>query len=645
MKLVRMLAGIAVAVSLLAVYAGTAAADTRTIVSSGNANISPRPMGGGDGPYTREFPQMERADGVPFVNRGHKGTKKLFPKQPLGAPAVTSSAVAGANPELGSSFNGLKFRDQRRANFGNQFSVEPPDQALCVGGNYVVESVNTVLQVFGKSTGAALTGVQDLNTFYGYPAQFNRTTGEQGPFLTDPICYYDPENNRFVHVVLTLDVVPGTGDFTGTNHLDIAVSNTPSPLGSWTVYRIPVQDDGSDGTPNHRNCPCIGDYPHMGADANGVYITTNEYSFFANGFNGAQIYALPKSELYSGGLSLDVTQIENAKINGSPGFTLAPATSNPGGYATDAGGTEYLLSTVAGDGSETGNPTGTASKVVLWAITNTSSLNSAEKKPKLKLDARALDSETYVFPPLSNQKPGDFPLGQCINDTTLPTPFGPGCWQLLFASEPSHDEVESSPDSGDTREYQVWYAGGKLYGTAATGMNVSTVGQAGIAWWAISPSVKKDGNVDGSIDKQGYVGLSGNNLTYPAIAVRPDGKGAIAFTVMGDSYYPSAGYATFDVSAANPVGPIHVAANGLGPDDGFSGYKAVSGDPPRTRWGDYGAAVVDGSDIWMASEWIGQTCDLATYHASFFTPPGGADCGGTRDTLGNWYTRISKVTP
>jgi hypothetical protein len=641
---IKALAALAFAVAVFtAIYAGTAAADTRTILASGTAQIAPNPMGDAQG--GREFPEMEREDGVPFVNREHKG--KVFPKHPLAAPNVASASVAGTNPELSLSFNGLNFRDQRRANGGNQFSVEPPDQGLCVGGDYIVEPVNTVLQVFNKTTGVALTGVQDMNTFYGYPAQLNRTTGEQGAFLTDPVCYYDPENARFVLVVLTLDVVTDTGDFTGGNHLDIAVSNTSSPLGTWTIYKIPVQDDHSDGTPNHRNCPCIGDYPHVGADANGVYITTNEYSFFENGYNGAQIYALPKSQLYSGGLSIDATQIENTKINGSPGFTLAPATSNPGGYATGAGGTEYFLSTVAGDGSETGNPTGTANKVVLWALTNTSSLNGDKKKPQLKLDAKALSSETYVLPPLSNQKAGDFPLGQCVNNTTDATPFGPGCWQFLLTSEPAaHNEVESSPDSSDTREFQVWYSGGKLYGAAASGMIVGGGGvKAGIAWWAVSPSVKKDGNVDGTVDKQGYLGLEDNNLTYPAIAVRPDGKGVIAFSAMGDDYYPSAAYATFNASAANPVGPIHIAANGLGPDDGFTGYKAFVGDPPRTRWGDYGAAVTDGTNVWIASEWIGQTCNYATYYASFTTGPAGADCGGTRDTLGNWYTRISKVTP
>jgi hypothetical protein len=88
------------------------------------------------------------------------------------------------------------------------------------------------------------------------------------------------------------------------------------------------------------------------------------------------------------------------------------------------------------------------------------------------------------------------------------------------------------------------------------------------------------------------------------------------------------------------VGPIHVAAAGLGPADGFTSYKAFVGDPPRTRWGDYGAAVTDGNTIWIASEWIGQTCTLEQYLTGAI-----GSCGGTRTSLGNWSTRISKLDP
>ena len=55
-----------------------------------------------------------------------------------------------------------------------------------------------------------------------------------------------------------------------------------------------------------------------------------------------------------------------------------------------------------------------------------------------------------------------------------------------------------------------------------------------------------------------------------------------------------------------------MAAAGVGPQDGFSGYKAF-GDPPRPRWGDYGAAQFDGTNLWIASEYIGQTCTLGQY--------------------------------
>jgi hypothetical protein len=121
--------------------------------------------------------------------------------------------------------------------------------------------------------------------------------------------------------------------------------------------------------------------------------------------------------------------------------------------------------------------------------------------------------------------------------------------------------------------------------------------------------------------------------------MRPDGKGAMAFTVTGETHYPSAGYVTID-SRGN-VGPIHIVAEGLGPSDGFTSYKAFVGDPPRTRWGDYGAAVTDGSSIWIASEYIAQTCTLQTW---LFEGPIGS-CGGTRTALANWATRVTKLNP
>ena len=81
---------------------------------------------------------------------------------------------------------------------------------------------------------------------------------------------------------------------------------------------------------------------------------------------------------------------------------------------------------------------------------------------------------------------------------------------------------------------------------------------------------------------------------------------------------------------------------GAGPQDGFAGYKAF-GDPPRPRWGDYGATAIDGNAIWMASEFIGQTCSFQRYLADTPSSPM-FTCGNTRTSLANWGTRISRVT-
>ena len=507
-----------------------------------------------------------------------------------------------------------------------------------------MEVINDILRVYDTS-GNPLIGVTDLNTFFGYPPAIKRPAPFTfGPFVTDPSCYFDQPTQRWFMDVLTLEVDPTTGDFLGPNHLDLAVSQTANPTGLFTIYRIPVQDDGTDGTPNHHCSPgpnpvpptnpnaCLGYYPHIGADANGFYITTNEYSFFGPEFKAAQLYAFSKSALASGAASVAVTQFDTTGlVNGNPGFTIWPATTPGNQYADDLGGTEYFLSS---DAAAEANGTGVSSDLIVWALTNTASLNTAS--PALSLSNSVLTVNPYAIPPKAKQKAGDFPLGQCINDTTTPTPFGLGCWRFFFTKEPAHDEVESHLDSNDTRMQQVVYANGKLWGALDTALTINGGNQAGIEWFIVKPSVSSSG-VAGSVAKQGYLGLADTNLTYPAIGVTQSGRGVMAFTLVGTNDYPSAAYASIDAKIG--VGDVHVAKAGLGPSDGFTSYKAFVGNPPRTRWGDYGSAVADGKSIWIASEYIGQTCTLAQYEAAPF-----GSCGGTRTSLGNWDTRISQLT-
>ena len=343
---------------------------------------------------------------------------------------------------------------------------------------------------------------------------------------------------------------------------------------------------------------------------------------------------MPKKALAAGAASFTVVEFDTVNYllepDGAQGFTVWPAQSPPGSYATDQNGTEYLLSSEA-----VFNESGTDNRIRVWAITNTGSLGNATPSPQLVHGVATVG--TYGVPPSSDQKAGNAPLRDCINDTTVATPFGPGCWQfLLNPPEPAHDEVLANVDSNDSRMQQVSFANGKLWGALDTAVDVGGEQRAGIAWFVLQPQVSSN-SVKVKTVLDGQLALANNNLVYPALAVLANGRGVMAFTVVGRDFYPSAGYAGIDAKAG--AGDVHIAAAGLGPEDGFSNYKAF-GNPPRPRWGDYGAAATDGNSIWLASEYIGQTCTLAQYLTGAI-----GSCGGTRTSLGNWGTRVSRVTP
>ena len=602
---------------------------------------------------------------------------------------VGSAPKAKSNPQLKGGFDGLNHYQQRYARGGNQFSIEPPDQALCVGNGHVLEAVNDVLNVYDKQGNSVLPDntatnivsgfprnvdhAVDLNSFFGYAPAINRTTGVRAQELTDPVCLFDAATQRFFVAVLTLETFPG-GGFTTQNHIDIAVSQTADPTGSWNIYKLDVTNDGTN-TGDVNPGPYLGDYPHIGADANGVYITTNAYPWATNGFAGAQIYALSKAQLAAGASNVTMAHLDTSGMvplpsdagTTQPGFTVWPAQS-PGtsSFETAAGGTEYFLSSNAAD--EATHPvagfggTHMSNQVVVWALTNTSSLNTSTAA--VSLSTRVLGADTYAIPPKA-QQPGagttpttSTPQGHCINDTTTPLFNGStGCWQLLFGGQPGHNEVISTPDSNDTRMQQVMFANGKLWGALDTALN-PTVGsapgpqRAGIAWFIVKPSMAT-GSLTAKMAMQGYLGEAGADLTYPAIGVTASGRGVMTFSYTGTNIYPSAAYAPIDAIVG--TGAISVAQAGAATDDGFTSYKAQVGNPPRTRWGDYSAAAVDGSSVWIASEYVATACDYTAWGGPFFTGGSGDNllgtCGGAshgpgaRTALANWSTRVSQLTP
>jgi len=255
----------------------------------------------------------------------------LQPPSPAGTPVVS-------NPGSATGFRGLSHADQRLAGtlayVNTQFSLEPPDQGLCVGRGFVIEPINDAFVVYSES-GKALTGVNALNQFYKRSPAFNRVTGKTGDFLSDPKCYYDPVGQRFIQTILEVDA-PGNfnaqAPFNRT-HVLIAVSQTSNPTGAWNLFSLDTSDDGLNGTPAHTGCPCLPDQPLLGANRDGVFIDVNEFQDNANFFfNGGQIFALGRAALESstgsvGFVHLNVGTVPTCRsgVRYSPQPHLTPA--------------------------------------------------------------------------------------------------------------------------------------------------------------------------------------------------------------------------------------------------------------------------------------------------------------------------------
>lgn len=496
-------------------------------------------------------------------------TPKAAPKPSL--PSFTTLATTSALPPTqgltvtpmagGSGFNGITHREMRLANGGNQFSIEPPSPSIAVGNGMVLEGVNNAIQVYAASGAPLLPQAISTNQLFGLPPALNRVTNVYGPYLTDMRVFYDHGIDRWFVVQRSLDN-DIFGNTINQSHLYIAVSQSSDPTGTYNIY---VMD-----TTNASNfrCPCLSDFPQVGADQHGFYVSANEFTTASEQTVDAAILAISKASLASGA-SLPTTVRFLLRRSTGHEFAIQPATTPPGAsYFTGNNGVEYFVSSLPSYGDT----------LAIWAMSNTESLATAA--PALELRRITVPSLSYSAPQGATQRPGPLPYGS----TLIP----PGSLAYI--------------DGADARILSAVYAGGRLYATMGTQVaDANGRALSGAAYFVFSPTLR--GKVLSSFSlRQGYLAVNNNHLLRPAIAVNPQGRGAVAFTLVGPDYYPSAAFVpieTFSTAAA-----LQVAAFGVSPEDGFTGYPGGFG-AGVARWGDYSGAVAasDGS-IWMVAQHI-----------------------------------------
>jgi len=534
------------------------------------------------------------AQQVQTTTVGTKGSEtKPFDHPGPYAPPVTPILSAFFGPTVHGmpvnfsgafGFNALSHADQRLANNGNQFSTEPATPGIAVANGYVLEGVDNAVMVYSTAGVPLLAQAVSSNQLFNVSAAINRTTGFNGVYPTDMRVFYDKDIDRFF-VLEWSQANDASGNPLQSSREWIAVSQTGDPTGNYTIYSMDTTNAG------HSGCPCFPDYPQIGADQYGIYISANEFNTFSQTFVDATILALNKAAFGPNPPPGPPTAVmfTMTRVNGYE-FSIKPAVTPPdGSYYLASGGLEYFVSTVS--------QFSVGSSLAVWAMSNTSSL--ATNTPSLVLTQTSVSTETYVFPNAARQRSGTLVLGPTLGGS------------LSFL------------DGGDQRLQSLIYAGGRLYATAATGVTDELGNRlVGGAYFILSP-VFRGSTLAATVLRQGYLAVTNNNLLRSVVTVNGQGNGAIVFTLVGPDNYPSAAFVP--ISTFSTGSTIQIAETGFGPEDGFTGYPGSS-TSPVSRWGDsaVGTVSADGS-IWMAVEYIPSA------------PP--------RTPSANWGTYVTKYKP
>lgn len=436
-------------------------------------------------------------------------------------PGAASAALTSSSSGIAANFLGLTSVDSRRV---NGYNVEPPDQALCVSHDFVMQQVNLAAALYTK-TGALVAGPVSENAFYdegsgGFSTPFN---------LSDPRCYYDRQANAWFAEIWE-------SNFSDESHIDLAVNPTSDPTTPWTIYRL----DTTNILPS-AGCPCFPDYTMIGTDAHGVFLSSNNFTLQPYGnFAGVSVVAVSKAQLLAGAASVHTATYTGLVNGGEPAFNVQPATSPTGsGYSA---GTEYFLDSLQFNEN-------ISNRIGVWALGNDAVLDSGGNPTLSNL---VVQTEVFVEP---------LPIVQKGSDATL------------------------NPD--DVRILQpVQNVNGTLWASLNTAVLIPNdlEPRDGAAWFRIVPTVTGGTLSSVRLSTQGYVALLGNYLSYPAIAV-VGGKPAMVLSLSGASYFPSVAYATgltfstLHIAAAGTQPDIgFTCAPPFGPPCRWGDYAAAAQD-------------------------------------------------------------------
>ena len=235
---------------------------------------------------------------------------------PPPAPGVIEGAAPAPPPT--SAFDGLDFNG-----FGNGF---PPDTNGDVGPEYYIQSINTALGIFRKSTGERVAAF-GFNTFMSQ-GQFGNLCDSNN--FGDPVILYDTFEDRWVVTDFAFRLVAGAVVSPPGAFQCMAVSKTSDPVsGGWNFYSTNFNTG-------------LNDYPKFGVWPDGIYMSANMFGFPAGGgFQGVKVYAFNKAQMYAGEESMQIVSFDIAGGD----FTILPSNARLQAGTPPPGTPNYFVST------------------------------------------------------------------------------------------------------------------------------------------------------------------------------------------------------------------------------------------------------------------------------------------------------------
>jgi uncharacterized repeat protein (TIGR01451 family) len=482
--------------------------------------------------------------------------------------------------------------------------VTPPDTVVAAGPNHVVEAVNDNIFFGSKATlPNSLSGnVQSFDSFF---PGFTHSLFGLSDVITDPSVNYDAANGKWIISILDVDLQNHKG------YLNIAVSSTNDPTGSWTKFQLDLTDGHGPLIPGNAGLTLWGDFERFGSSADAYLWTVNMFSFSSGGidqnsvFDHVQVIAIDKSNL---------SNVHTVDLPSWDSSTSTITNENLMPVRMD--------SPTAADGA--------------WFAEETAYGTSSGQANTLRL--------VHVADPLT-AAPADFV------DFTGNVPL----YQFTFVPDPAQggnhpwnngDVLASAGQKGSTDLIQtndtrlgsaVWRNVNGQQHLLLT-QTVDSTADPGITkarWYDFNTTGATDPTVAVPLYQSGEINPGSGVFTYfPSAAIDPAGD-------LGMTYLESA---ATTASSAGEYLSMYVAGKGLSESAMESGALVVAGDSADTgpdgsphRAGDYSGTVVDinsagaaTNSFWTANEYAsGGFWATALDNFTITSPLGSADMAVT----------------